>query len=151
MTDVVDRQTRSRMMSGIGTKHTKPEMVVRQLLWHQGFRYRLHRKDLPGKPDLVLPAHDVAVLVNGCFWHGHECDLFKWPKSNRRFWRQKICGNRERDLRNQRDLNALGWHVMVVWECATRKKSDAQLEALGTKMAKWIRKEAQRTRRRNFG
>lgn len=93
MADVVDRKTRSRMMAGISTKNTKPELVVRRLLHRMGFRFRLHHKDLPGKPDLVLPSYDVAVLVNGCFWHGHECHLFKWPKTNTQFWKKKINGN----------------------------------------------------------
>ncbi len=150
MADIVDSKTRSRMMSGIGTKNTRPEMVVRKLLHGMGFRYRLHRKDLPGKPDLVLPVYDVAVLINGCFWHGHECHLFKWPKSNREFWRKKISGNRERDLRVQKELCELGWHVMVVWECATRTKTQAQLLSLANQMAKWIGADAKRVRRKNF-
>ena len=150
MTDVVDSKTRSRMMSGIGTKNTKPELVVRSLLHRLGFRYRLHRKDLPGKPDLVLPRYEVAVLVNGCFWHGHECHLFKWPKSNREFWKQKIDGNRDRDLRVQKELGELGWHVMVVWECATRGKTDIHLQSLGARMARWIEADATRIRRKNF-
>ena len=150
MTDVVDSKTRSRMMSGIGTKNTKPELVVRSLLHRLGFRYRLHRKDLPGKPDLVLPRYEVAVLVNGCFWHGHECHLFKWPKSNREFWKQKIDGNRDRDLRVQKERGELGWHVMVVWECATRGKTDIHLQSLGARMARWIEADATRIRRKNF-
>ena len=137
-------------MAGIGTKNTKPEIVVRQMLHRMGFRYRLHRTDLPGKPDLVLPAYDVAVLVNGCFWHGHECHLFKWPKTNRKFWRDKISKNRERDQRVQKELNALGWHVMVAWECATRSKTDRQLESLANRMTKWIEADSSRVRCRNF-
>ena len=150
MVDVVDAVTRSRMMSGIGTKNTKPELIVRHLLHQIGFRYRLHRSDLPGKPDLVLPAYDVAVLVNGCFWHGHGCHLFKWPKSNRAFWKKKLGGNRDRDARVQRELRQLGWHVMVVWECATRGKTVAQLESLGNRMAVWIEADTQRYRLKNF-
>ena len=150
MADIVDVKTRSRMMAGIGTKNTKPEIVVRQMLFRMGFRYRLHRTDLPGKPDLVLPAWDVAVLVNGCFWHGHECHLFKWPKTNRKFWREKISKNRERDLRVQKELNALGWHVMIVWECTTRAKTDRQLDSLGNRMATWIEADTSRVRRKTF-
>ena len=150
MADVVDSQTRSRMMLGIGTKNTKPELVVRKLLHGMGFRYRLHRKDLPGKPDLVLPSYDVAILVNGCFWHGHECHLFKWPKSNQEFWKNKIGGNRDRDLRVQKELGSLGWHVMVVWECATRGKTESQLESLANRMAIWIEADAKRVRRKNI-
>ena len=150
MTDVVDSQTRSRMMSGIASKNTKPELVVRKLLQSMGFRYRLHRKELPGKPDFVLPSYNVAILVNGCFWHGHECHLFKWPKSNRDFWNQKISANRERDFRVQRELQSLRWRVMVVWECATKRKSTVQLESLALRMANWIETDASRIRRKNF-
>ena len=150
MADIVDVKTRSRMMAGIGTKNTKPEIVVRQMLFRMGFRYRLHRTDLPSKPDLVLPAYDVAVLVNGCFWHGHECHLFKWPKTNRKFWREKISKNRERDQRVQKELNALGWHVMVVWECATRSRTDRQLDSLANRMATWIEADSTRVRRKTF-
>ena len=138
MVDIVNSKTRSRMMSGIGTANTKPEVTVRKLLFAQGFRYRLHRKDLPGKPDLVLPKYEVAVFVHGCFWHCHECHLFKWPKSNATFWRKKILGNRQRDARNVKELRALGWDVMTVWECAVRSRSEGQLESLAGKMGRWI-------------
>lgn len=148
--DIVDAKTRSRMMSGIGTRNTKPELVVRHLLFQQGFRYRLHRHDLPGRPDLVLPSYRVAVLVNGCFWHLHGCDLFKWPRTNRSFWKKKLEGNRDRDQRVQSELKKAGWHVMVVWECATRRKSENQLMALGKRMGDWIRADSSRMRCRNF-
>lgn len=150
MTDVVDTQTRSRMMANIATANTKPEMVVRRLLHASGFRYRLHAKDLPGKPDLVLPRHRVVVQVNGCFWHGHDCHLFKWPKTNRPFWKKKIEGNRDRDQRNRRSLNALGWDVMTVWECATRSRTPAQLAALNRRMTAWIVAESSRRRCKTF-
>ena len=150
MVDIVNSKTRSRMMSGIGTANTKPEVTVRKLLFAQGFRYRLHRKDLPGKPDLVLPKYEVAVFVHGCFWHCHECHLFKWPKSNATFWRKKILGNRQRDARNVKELRALGWDVMTVWECAVRSRSEAQLESLGAKMGRWIEAESSRCRSKQF-
>ena len=150
MVDIVNSKTRSRMMSGIGTANTKPEITVRKLLFAQGFRYRLHRKDLPGKPDLVLPKYEVAVFVHGCFWHCHECHLFKWPKSNATFWRKKILGNRQRDARNVKELRALGWDVMTVWECAVRNRSAIQLESLGAKMARWIEAESSRCRSKQF-
>ena len=137
-------------MSGIGTANTKPEIVVRKLLFSMGYRFRLQRKDLPGKPDLVLPRHEVAVFVNGCFWHCHECHLFKWPKSNPQFWKKKILGNRERDKRNTKSLRSLGWHVMTVWECAVRGKSDSQLESLAYRMSDWIESPAKRYRQKNF-
>lgn len=148
--DIVDAETRSRMMAGIRTANTKPEIVVRKLLFAMGYRFRLQRKDLPGKPDLVLPKHDVAIFVNGCFWHCHECHLFKWPKSNAQFWKKKILGNRERDQRSAKDLRGLGWHVMTVWECAVRSKSDRQLESLACRMSDWIESPAGRYRHKNF-
>lgn len=150
MADIVDSKTRSRMMSGIGTANTKPEIIVRKLLFAEGYRFRLQRKDLPGKPDLVLPKHEVAVFVHGCFWHCHECDLFKWPKSNAAFWRKKILGNRERDARNVKELRKLGWHVMTVWECSVRAKTEVQLGSLGSRMSHWIQSESKRYRSKQF-
>ena len=150
MADIVDAETRSRMMAGIASRNTKPEILVRRMLHELGFRYRLHRKDLPGNPDLVLPRYDVAVLVNGCFWHGHECRLFKWPGSNREFWKQKITANRNRDQRVQKELRAIGWHVMVVWECTVRGKTEAQLVSLATRLACWIEADTKRIRIKGF-
>jgi len=97
VTDIVDSSTRSRMMSKIKGKDTKPERLVRSVLHAAGYRFRLHRKNLPGKPDIILPKHRAAVFVNGCFWHGHECPLFRWPKSRESFWREKIMANVSRD------------------------------------------------------
>jgi len=151
MADIVDAKTRSRMMAGIGTANTKPEIIVRKLLFAKGFRFRLQRKDLPGKPDLVLPKYEVAVFVHGCFWHCHECDLFKWPKSNAAFWRKKILGNRQRDARNVTALRKQGWHVMTVWECAVRSRSDAQLDRLADRMSVWIEADSTRYRSKQFG
>lgn len=150
MADIVDAKTRSRMMSGIGTANTKPEIIVRKLLFAQGFRFRLQRKDLPGKPDIVLPKYEVAIFVHGCFWHCHECHLFKWPKSNAAFWRKKILGNRDRDARNVKELRALGWHVMTVWECAVRGKNQRQLNSLQQKISDWITTESHRIRAKQF-
>lgn len=120
MTDIVDTKTRSRMMSGICGKNTKPEIYVRQALHASGFRYRLHRKDLPGKPDIVLPRYHAVIFVNGCFWHGHNCRLFKWPQTRPDFWYAKISGNKERDHRNTNALLNQGWRVFIVWECALK-------------------------------
>ena len=105
------------MMAGIRGKNTKPEMIVRQGLHAMGFRYKLHDKSLPGKPDLVFPKRKVVVFVNGCFWHKHDCDYFKWPKTRPEFWRQKIYQNQMRDIRNINKLRELGWVPIVVWEC----------------------------------
>ena len=141
MADVVDTKTRSRMMSGIRGKDTRPEMVVRRALFAAGFRYRLHRRDLPGAPDLVLSGRRVAVFVHGCFWHRHkECRYAKLPATRPEFWRAKLEGNAERDTRAIEALQATGWRVLVVWECAIRDKST--LSILSDVLANWIRGNA---------
>ena len=123
MADIVSSKKRSEMMSGIRGKNTKPEIIVRSLLHNMGYRFRLHRKDLPGKPDIVLPKWRTAVFVNGCYWHGHKkCDLFRLPKSRTEFWKEKIESNRDRDRRNYSALSKQGWKTVVVWECAISKK-----------------------------
>ena len=120
MTDVVDRATRSRMMSGIRGRNTKPELIVRSYLHRAGLRFRLHAK-LPGKPDLVLPRHRTAVFVHGCFWHRHEgCRYTTTPRTNQEFWQQKFLGNVDRDRRHMEALRTLGWRVATVWECALK-------------------------------
>lgn len=124
MADIVDKETRSRMMSGIRGKNTKPEMIVRRALHKAGYRYRLHAKDLPGKPDIVLPKYRTVIFVHGCFWHHHDCKNFKWPKTREEFWRKKIEGNVKRDKRAYAALEALGWKVVIIWECETREKKD---------------------------
>ena len=109
-------------MSHIRSKNTKPEQLVRQALWHKGFRYRLHVKDLPGKPDIVLPKYKAAIFINGCFWHGHEgCKDFVIPKSNTTFWLEKIGKNKERDARDETALTSAGWKVITIWECELKK------------------------------
>lgn len=121
---MVDRLTtaqRSRLMSRIRSKDTKPEVAVRSMIHRLGFRFRLYRRDLPGTPDIVLPAHKAVVFVNGCFWHGHYCKRGKMPKSRVAYWRVKIAANRKRDERARRRLRRLGWKVVVVWECALRQ------------------------------
>lgn len=118
MVDVVDAATRSRMMAGIRSKDTKGEIQLRSAMHALGFRYRLHRRDLPGKPDLVFPRYRAVIFVNGCFWHGHSCSLFKWPKSRPELWQDKIHGNKRRDERVYQALRADGWRVAVVWECS---------------------------------
>jgi DNA mismatch endonuclease (patch repair protein) len=109
-------------MRAVRSKDTKPEMVVRQMLHSLGFRYRLHRKDLPGKPDIVFPGKRKIVLVHGCFWHGHDCKRgARAPKENADYWRQKIARNRERDAAQLQKLDDLGWQVLIVWECELKK------------------------------
>src|SRR4051812_15356860 len=108
------------MMSGIRGKNTKPEKVLRQLLHARGFRFRLHAR-LPGHPDIVLPKWNAVIFVHGCFWHRHECAIFKWPSTRPEFWRAKINGNAERDKRNEISLVEDGWRVGMVWECSLRE------------------------------
>jgi DNA mismatch endonuclease (patch repair protein) len=121
MTDIVDQATRSRMMSGIRGRDTKPEMVVRRALHAAGLRYRLHVRDLPGRPDIVLPGRRTAVFVHGCFWHRHPgCRLAATPSTRPEFWQAKFEGNVRRDRQSSEALKAQGWAVVVVWECETR-------------------------------
>lgn len=132
---------RSEMMSRIGSRNTKPEMVVRQGLHALGFRYRLHAKNLPGSPDIVLPKYKSAIFVHGCFWHAHEgCQNFRVPKSNTEFWKEKLARNIERDARQIKELEDAGWRVLVVWECATRNLSTKKLVET---IAAWLHHEVQ--------
>lgn len=118
MTDVHNKETRSYNMSRIKGKDTKPEMLVRKFLFAQGFRYRLHVKTLPGKPDIVLPKYKTAIFIHGCFFHGHDsCKYFKWPKDNSEFWLNKITNNKKRDTRNFEVLRLSGWNVIAIFEC----------------------------------
>ncbi|WP_341922444.1 very short patch repair endonuclease [Polaromonas sp. YR568] len=123
MADVVDVAARSRMMSGIKGKNTKPELFLRKALHARGFRYVLGGAKLPGKPDLIFPSRQTVVLVHGCFWHCHDCKYFKWPGSNQQFWKDKLEGNRARDQRVIRELKKLGWRVITVWECELKASS----------------------------
>ena len=122
MADVHSPETRSFNMSQIKGKNTKPEELVRRYLFSHGYRYRKNVSTLPGKPDIVLPKYKTCIFVNGCFWHKHEgCRYFVWPKNNAEFWKKKITGNVERDLRQQNELRLLGWNVLVIWECELKK------------------------------
>lgn len=112
---------RSETMARVRSRDTTPEMLVRRLLWRMGYRYRLHRADLPGKPDLVFPGRHKAIFVHGCFWHGHDCKRgAREPKANADYWRRKIAGNRARDARHLDVLAALGWSTLTLWECELR-------------------------------
>jgi DNA mismatch endonuclease (patch repair protein) len=123
MADVVDRATRSRMMSGIKGRNTVPELLVRRYLHRRGFRYRLHDGRLPGRPDLVLPRYSAVVEVRGCFWHRHNhCQYSYTPKSNLKFWKRKFAENVRRDRRNEKALRADGWRVFTVWECEVARR-----------------------------
>ncbi|RKQ64148.1 very short patch repair endonuclease [Oceanibaculum indicum] len=117
MADRVSSNVRRRIMASVGTKNTGPELTVRRLLHRLGYRFRLHRKDLPGKPDIVFPGRRKAVFVHGCFWHGHDCRWGKLPQSKLDYWGPKIAANMERDVRNRQDLTAIGWRSFAVWQC----------------------------------
>lgn len=138
MTDIVSPGKRSRMMSGIKAKNTKPELIIRKELFRRGFRYRLHAGKLPGKPDIVLPKYRAAIFINGCFWHGHGCHLFRWPKSNIEFWREKITGNIQRDTIKSQSLLDEGWRIMTVWECALRGKEKENLQKVLDNLVDWL-------------
>lgn len=130
---------RSQVMSHIRGKNTKPEILVRKELHARGFRFRLHNKKLPGSPDVVLPKYGVAIMVNGCFWHGHKgCRYATKPKSNVEFWEAKIARNRHRDEVTEAHLHALGWHVITIWECELRGTASAtsRLDALAEEIHK---------------
>ena len=138
MADIVDTATRGRMMSGIRGRNTRPEILVRSLLHRQGFRFRLHVRKLPGKPDIVLPRHHAAIFVHGCFWHGHDCPLFRVPGTREEFWRDKISRNQVNDQKARRALLAAGWRVGVVWECALRG-AGKDLERVACHLGEWLR------------
>lgn len=139
MADVVDPATRSRMMSGIRGKNTKPELTIRKALHARGFRYRIHCKDLPGNPDMCLPKYRAVIFVHGCFWHGHDCHLFKWPKTRPEFWKKKIERNCSVDAAALVRLADAGWRVGTVWECALKGKSRLQLEDVVANLDRWLR------------
>jgi DNA mismatch endonuclease (patch repair protein) len=126
--DTISTAQRSALMSRIRSKDTKPELVVRRMLHRLGYRYVLHDKRLPGRPDLVFPSRHAVIVVDGCFWHGHDCTLGSKPKSNSEYWATKIQGNKARDARHRKAMRKLGWRVLVVWECATREADLTRLE-----------------------
>ena len=126
--DRISREQRSRNMAAIKGKNTKPEVMVRQLLHRLGYRFRLHRKDLPGSPDIVLPKYKTAIFVNGCFWHRHkDCKHSSTPNTNRDFWQSKFTENVERDKRNYAILENLGWKVLIIWECEVKSLLKANI------------------------
>lgn len=124
-------------MSGIRGKNTKPELLIRKALHARGFRYRLHC-DLPGKPDICLPKHRAVIFVHGCFWHGHDCHLFKWPKTRPEFWQAKIARNREVDRLAEERLLADGWRVATVWECAIKGRHRLHLPDVLDTLQTWL-------------
>ena len=138
MADIVSPAVRSRMMAGIRGKDTRPEMAVRRAMHGRGYRYRLHVKDLPGKPDIVFPRFGAVVFIHGCFWHGHACPLFKIPSTRLHFWRAKIDRNRANDAKAIAVLRAADWRVAVVWECALKGKKMAGIAAVADALQAWL-------------
>jgi DNA mismatch endonuclease (patch repair protein) len=135
MVDVMSPEKRSALMSRIKGKNTAPEVTLRQILWRKGFRYKLHSRKLPGRPDLVFVGTKIAIFMHGCFWHRHEgCPYFRLPKTRQDFWEAKLQANRKRDLTVVQELITLGWRVGIVWECAMRTSPELTV----TRVAQWI-------------
>ncbi|MER9474362.1 very short patch repair endonuclease [Mesorhizobium sp. M0520] len=139
MADIVSPEVRSRMMAGIKGVNTKPEMTLRLALHAAGFRYRLHDRRLPGRPDMVFPRRRAAMFAHGCFWHGHDCHLFRLPATRPEFWREKIARNRQRDESAERALTASGWRCGVVWECALRGRTALPPGDVIAQCAAWLK------------
>ena len=136
MADIVDRETRSRMMSGIRGRDTKPELAIRRHLHAAGYRFRVHDRRLPGCPDLVLPKHRAVIFVHGCFWHHHEqCRFATIPATRAEFWKSKFESNQLRDNRNSETLLRAGWRVAVVWECAVKVHRE---ESVTAQLIRWL-------------
>jgi DNA mismatch endonuclease (patch repair protein) len=134
-TDIYSEQKRSEVMSKVRSKDTKPELQVRSWLHKRGFRYRLHRKDLPGCPDIVLPKYETVIFVHGCFWHQHPaCKKATIPKKNHKFWKQKLKRNVERDSEHVDQLEEKGWKVITVWECAVKKDVEQIMETIESRV-----------------
>lgn len=136
--DIVDSATRSRMMSGIRSRDTRPEMVIRRGLHARGYRYRLHSRRLPGKPDLVFKSRRAVIFVHGCFWHGHTCHLFKWPSTRAAWWRTKIEANRARDASVREQIADMGWRQLRVWECALKGVNRRTPDIVVEEVATWL-------------
>ena len=139
MSDIVPPEKRSRMMAGIRSRDTRPEILIRKALHLSGFRYRLHDRKLPGTPDLVFPGPGAVLFVNGCFWHGHRCHLFKLPGTRTEFWSEKISKNRANDQKALNTLLNSGWRVGCIWECAVKGKTKLPLEEVVNLCGAWIR------------
>lgn len=127
--DIYSKQKRSEIMSLISGKNTKPEIVIRKIAHSLGYRFRLHKKDLPGKPDIVFPKYKKVIFVNGCFWHSHKnCKRSKLPTTNAKFWKEKIEGNKKKDKSNYIRLKKLGWDYMVIWQCEIKDSNKEKIE-----------------------
>jgi len=142
MTDVHTLEQRAYNMSRIKSKNTRPELEIRKLLFKRGFRYRLHRKDLPGKPDLVFTKYKAVIFINGCFWHYHNCRLFKMPETRKAWWKKKLTKNKMRDKKKLSQLLNGGWRVMIIWECSFRGKKKIEPDKIiqiTNSISKWLK------------
>ena len=146
--DRISKLTRSENMRRIRGKDTKPELALRSALHRLGLRFRLHRRDLPGSPDIVFPGKKVVIDVRGCFWHKHNCSAFRWPEQNQEFWYDKISSTVIRDRRNEDRLAALGFRIAIVWECALRKKPNSEIDCIANDCANWIKSTTRKPHRR---
>lgn len=142
--DTRTKAKRSQIMSSVKTKDTGPELAIRKLLFAHGYRYRLHRADLPGKPDIAFPGRGKVVFVHGCYWHGHGCDKGRLPKSRLDYWRPKIALNKKRDARNIGKLRRLGWSALTVWQCQLKTA-----ESLTKKIQRFLGKSNVQKKRRS--
>lgn len=138
MVDVLTADQRRFNMSRVRNVDTTPELLLRRGLHARGYRFRLHRRDLPGRPDITLPKYKSVIFVNGCFWHGHECPMFKIPETRQEFWVAKIRRNRERDAHVLSSLAALGWRAFVLWECSIRGSGRRPMDAVLDEIIVWL-------------
>jgi DNA mismatch endonuclease (patch repair protein) len=139
--DFVDKSTRSRMMAAVRSKNTRAEIEIRQRLFRLGFRYRLHGRNMPGKPDLIFPRYRAVVFINGCFWHNHDCQFGALPLTRRKWWRSKLEGNRKRDETVLSRLHEGGWRTIIVWECSFRQATrnrEAMLDAVAARISRFL-------------
>ncbi len=140
MPDVHPPETRSRNMAAIHAVNTKPELLIRRQLHAKGYRYRLHARNLPGKPDMVFQKFSAVIFIHGCFWHRHNCHLFRWPQTHTDFWNNKLNNNAERDQRNQVVLSE-AWRVGIIWECALRGRNRMDIEDVTNQIDDWLQSD----------
>ncbi|MCX4187026.1 very short patch repair endonuclease [Methylophaga sp. OBS4] len=131
-------EVRKKNMRAVKSKNTKPEIIIRKALHGRGFRYKLHDKSLPGKPDLVFPKYRAVIEIYGCFWHGHNCKKFSWPNTNEEFWKEKISNNRSRDSKNIHRLMQSGWRVLIIWECSINDRNRLLKPDLINLISDWL-------------
>lgn len=138
MPDTLTPEQRKLCMSSVKGVDTGPELLIRKVLFKKGFRYILHDKRLPGKPDLVFPKYHSIIFIHGCFWHQHDCQAFSWPKTNKQFWRKKLNRNRELDQKNFQKLQNEGWYILTIWECALKGKGRKPFDKLIDQISDWL-------------